>query len=87
MIGDGLTAAADDLRGVGIDVPGIAGPGAAGATLAAVPDATHLAALARPRFEREETQRPADLAPIYLRHADAKIGWEVRGRMQGGGGT
>lgn len=78
VIGDGLSRARDELRRVGIDEAD---------TFAAVPDAAHLAELARPRFEREETQRPADLLPIYLRHADAKIGWEVRGRMQGGVGT
>jgi tRNA threonylcarbamoyladenosine biosynthesis protein TsaB len=49
------------------------------------PDAADLAALAVPRFVREETARPADLQPIYLRQADARIGWETRGRLQGGG--
>jgi tRNA threonylcarbamoyladenosine biosynthesis protein TsaB len=75
VIGDGLSRATHELDRVGIE------------TFAAVPDAAHLAELARPRFEREETQRPADLLPIYLRHADAKIGWEARGRMQGGAAT
>lgn len=51
------------------------------------PDAQHLAALALPRFEREETVRPAELRPIYLRQADAKIGWAQRGRMRGGTGS
>jgi tRNA threonylcarbamoyladenosine biosynthesis protein TsaB len=50
----------------------------------ACPDATVLAELAVPRFVREETQRPSDLQPIYLRHADARIGWEQRGRLRGG---
>lgn len=49
------------------------------------PDATDLAALALPRFHREETQQPETLRPLYLRQADAKIGWATRGRMQGGG--
>lgn len=48
------------------------------------PDATELAELAVPRFVREETQRPDELTPIYLRVADAKIGWETRGRLRGG---
>lgn len=48
------------------------------------PDAAELAELAVPRFEREETLRPEELTPIYLRHADAKIGWEARGRLRGG---
>ncbi|MFA9446151.1 tRNA (adenosine(37)-N6)-threonylcarbamoyltransferase complex dimerization subunit type 1 TsaB [Egicoccus sp. AB-alg6-2] len=75
VIGDGLARARDELRGVGIE---------AADTFDATPDAAHLAELALPRFEREETQRPTDLLPIYLRQADAKIGWEARGRMQGG---
>lgn len=48
------------------------------------PDAADLAELAVPRFVREETQRPDELHPIYLRHADAQIGWEQRGRLRGG---
>lgn len=50
----------------------------------AAPDAAMLAELAVPRFEREETARPEDLRPIYLRQADARIGWEQRGRLRGG---
>jgi tRNA threonylcarbamoyladenosine biosynthesis protein TsaB len=48
------------------------------------PDASDLVTLAAPRFVREETTRPADLMPIYLRQADARIGWQQRGRMRGG---
>jgi len=48
------------------------------------PDAADLATLALPRFEREETERPEELQPIYLRGVDARIGWEERGRMRGG---
>ena len=48
------------------------------------PDAADLAELALPRFIREETQRPVELHPIYLRQADARIGWETRGRLRGG---
>ncbi len=50
----------------------------------AYPKASHIALLAAPRFVREETQQPGDLEPIYLRGADAKIGWEQRGKMRGG---
>lgn len=50
----------------------------------AVPDAADLARLALPRFEREETEHPTDLQPIYLRAVDARIGWEERGRLYGG---
>lgn len=48
------------------------------------PDAADLAELALPRFIREETQRPDQLRPIYLRQADVQIGWEQRGRLRGG---
>lgn len=51
------------------------------------PDAADLGELARPRFIREETQRPGELEVLYLRHADARIGWETRGRMRGGGAS
>lgn len=48
------------------------------------PDAAILAELAVPRFVREDTQPPGELQPIYLRGADAKIGWATRGRLRGG---
>ncbi len=51
------------------------------------PMAVDLGLLAMPRFLREETDRPGELAPMYLRRADARIGWEQRGRMQGGAGS
>ncbi|MTV27230.1 tRNA (adenosine(37)-N6)-threonylcarbamoyltransferase complex dimerization subunit type 1 TsaB [Nitriliruptoraceae bacterium ZYF776] len=52
---------------------------------AAWPSAAHLAELAHPRFVREETERADQLRPIYLRQPDAAIGWQERGRLQGGG--
>ena len=48
------------------------------------PDAEDLGLLTHPRFVREETDRPERLRPLYLRHADATLGWEARGRLQGG---
>jgi tRNA threonylcarbamoyladenosine biosynthesis protein TsaB len=48
------------------------------------PDAADLAELAHPRFLREETVRPDQLHPLYLRHPDAAIGWRSRGRLHGG---
>lgn len=48
------------------------------------PDAESLVELAMPRFLREETQRPEDLRPVYLRKADARIGWQQRGVLAGG---
>lgn len=48
------------------------------------PDARDLVQLALPRFVREETQRPEDLRPIYLREADARISWRNRGALFGG---
>lgn len=48
------------------------------------PDAADLGELVHPRFVREDTQRPEQLAPLYLRQADASIGWQERGRLAGG---
>lgn len=48
------------------------------------PDAADLGELVHPRFVREETQRPDELRPVYLRQADATIGWQQRGRLAGG---
>ena len=51
------------------------------------PDAADLGELVHPRFVREETERPEQLRPIYLRQADATIGWQQRGRLAGGEGS
>lgn len=51
------------------------------------PDAADLAELVHPRFVREETVRPDQLRPLYLRHPDAAIGWQARGRLRGGEAT
>lgn len=75
VIGDGALAAEAQLRDVGAEIAGYDN---------ASPDAAELAELAVPRFIREETQRPEELAPLYLRQADARIGWEQRGRLRGG---
>lgn len=48
------------------------------------PTAQALVELSLPRFIREETQRPEDLHPIYIRKADAKINWQNRGALHGG---
>jgi tRNA threonylcarbamoyladenosine biosynthesis protein TsaB len=53
---------------------------------AAEPSAAALVSLARERFQREETQRPEDLTPIYLRRPDARIAWGGRGALFGGTG-
>jgi tRNA threonylcarbamoyladenosine biosynthesis protein TsaB len=75
VLGDAVLTYREQLDDVGVE---LAGPEVA------APDAAVLAELAVPRFEREETQRPEDLRPIYLRQADARIGWEQRGRLRGG---
>jgi tRNA threonylcarbamoyladenosine biosynthesis protein TsaB len=79
VVGDGALRYREELARV--DVVELAGPDSAW------PDAADLAELAVPRFVREDTQRPTDLQPIYLRQADARIGWETRGRLQGGDGS
>jgi tRNA threonylcarbamoyladenosine biosynthesis protein TsaB len=77
VVGDGTLRHREEFGRV--DGAEVAGPDLAW------PDAADLAELAVPRFVREETRQPGDLRPIYLRQADARIGWETRGRLQGGG--
>jgi tRNA threonylcarbamoyladenosine biosynthesis protein TsaB len=78
VVGDGALAYHKQLADVDVD---LAGPDIAW------PDAAVLGELAVPRFVREETQRPTSLQPIYLRDADAQLGWEKRGRLRGGEGA
>jgi len=75
VVGDGALAHRKKLEYVDVE---LAGPETGW------PDAAVLGELAAPRFLREETQRPTDLQPIYLRDADAQIGWAQRGRLRGG---
>jgi tRNA threonylcarbamoyladenosine biosynthesis protein TsaB len=44
------------------------------------PWASALVELSAARFIREETGRPADVVPLYLRKTDAEIGWDRRAR-------
>jgi tRNA threonylcarbamoyladenosine biosynthesis protein TsaB len=44
------------------------------------PWASALVELAAPRFIREETDRPNDVVPLYLRKTDAEIAWDQRAR-------
>jgi tRNA threonylcarbamoyladenosine biosynthesis protein TsaB len=46
----------------------------------AFPGAVELVELAVPRFLREETDRPADVVPYYVRKSDAEIAWDRRAR-------
>ncbi|MDX1659889.1 MAG: tRNA (adenosine(37)-N6)-threonylcarbamoyltransferase complex dimerization subunit type 1 TsaB [Nitriliruptorales bacterium] len=78
VLGEGGLRYADELRRVDAELAGVD---------IAHPDAGDLVHLARQRFIREETQRPGELQPLYLRQADARIGWQTRGRMKGGGST
>lgn len=50
----------------------------------AYPTAQALVELALPRFLREESGRPEDLRPVYIRKADARISWRNRGALHGG---
>ena len=75
VVGDGALSYRNELASIDVE---IAGPHIAW------PDAADLAELAVPRFIREETQRPDELRPLYLRQADARIGWQERGRLRGG---
>lgn len=75
VVGDGALAYRQNLDDCDVQLAGAD---------SAWPDAVDLAQIALPRFEREETIRPDQLQPIYLRHPDAQIGWEQRGRLRGG---
>lgn len=75
-VGDGALAARPVLESAGAEAPDAIGVGS--------PSAQSLVELALPRFLREETQRPEDLRPIYLRRADARISWRDRGARLGG---
>ena len=44
------------------------------------PRASALVGLAAPRFIREQTDRLADVVPLYLRKTDAEITWDQRAR-------
>lgn len=77
-IGDGAVAHRSLLESTGAEV---------GSFSSAFPSAEALVELALPRFIREETQRPEDLLPIYVRKADARINWRNRGALYGGVGS
>ncbi|HVL98787.1 MAG TPA: tRNA (adenosine(37)-N6)-threonylcarbamoyltransferase complex dimerization subunit type 1 TsaB [Egibacteraceae bacterium] len=75
-VGDGAIAAAGELQSAGAEVctsPSLA-----------YPSAKCLVELALPRFLREDTRRPEELRPIYLRQADARVNWQERGALFGG---
>jgi tRNA threonylcarbamoyladenosine biosynthesis protein TsaB len=74
-VGDGAVAQRTLLESAGAEV---------GTHSTAYPSAEALVELALPRFLREDTQRAEDLAPVYIRKADAKIGWKNRGALLGG---
>jgi len=61
----------------------LVGPGARVAFASAAqatPSAAALVDLAAPRFIREDTDRPNDVVPLYLRKTDAEIDWDQRAR-------
>ncbi len=47
----------------------------------AFPHAESLLELALPKFHREETSRPAEVVPYYVRKSDAEIDWGRAGRV------
>ena len=51
----------------------------------AYPSAAALVELAHPRALREEFVQPWEVAPLYLRKADAEVNWELRPLRQGAG--
>lgn len=75
-VGDGALLHAAALESVGAEV--------CDSPSRAYPSAQCLVELALPHFLREDTQRPEDLRPVYLRQADARISWQNRGALFGG---
>jgi len=73
--GDGAMAHRSLLESTGAEV---------GSSSSAYPTAQALVELALARFLREDTARPEDLRPIYIRKADARISWRNRGALYGG---
>lgn len=73
-LGDGVGIARDALESVGVSI----------AEGVHRPDSRALVEIAAVRIIREETQRPEQLRPIYLREADAAISWRHRARLHGG---
>lgn len=76
-VGDGAVAHAGLLESARAEI---------GGALTAHPTAQALVELALPRFIREETRRPEELTPTYIRQADAQISWAKRGALHGGTG-
>jgi len=74
-VGDGAAAQRPLLESTGAEV---------GSPSEGYPSAPALVELALPRFLREDTVRPEELVPIYLRKVDAKISWQGRGALHGG---
>jgi tRNA threonylcarbamoyladenosine biosynthesis protein TsaB len=73
--GDGAMAHRSLLESTGAEV---------GSSSSAYPTGQALVELALARFLREDTARPEDLRPIYIRKADARISWRNRGALYGG---
>ncbi|CAN5512462.1 tRNA (adenosine(37)-N6)-threonylcarbamoyltransferase complex dimerization subunit type 1 TsaB [soil metagenome] len=69
-VGDGALRWADELRA--LNTVEVADPGLAH------PSAASLVQLAHARALREEFVNPWEVAPVYLRKADAEINWAVR---------
>lgn len=75
VVGEGALAHRAALEAAGAEV---AGPDLAW------PDAERLGVLALAALAEGRGVPPGSLQPIYLRGVDARIGWEERGRLQGG---
>lgn len=73
LVGGGALLYQRELREVGtpLEIATISG---------AFPTAESLLELALPRFHREETTRPEDVVPYYVRRSDAEINWARAGR-------
>jgi tRNA threonylcarbamoyladenosine biosynthesis protein TsaB len=73
LVGNGAILYRRQLEAPGVRV-------AFASAVQATPAASALVDLAAPRFIREDTDRPTDVVPLYLRKTDAEIAWDQRAR-------
>jgi tRNA threonylcarbamoyladenosine biosynthesis protein TsaB len=76
VVGDGFSTETLDTHAVAPE-----------ARLTLLPQAVDVAGVAAMRAATGMLTSPDALTPVYLRHADAKIGWETRGKLVRDGGA
>lgn len=83
LVGDGAGAVLTQLEALASDPVDVV----VGGSDTAQPTAGDLALVALGRVAAGDVGGTEVLRPLYLREADARIGWEERGRLHGGGAS